>query len=281
MTRRLEIYSDGGGETGSTAAAACIVRSVTGEETRLVAFLGGATNNESEILGGLLGFSIHKKLHAGVASSSEQPLLWVSDSDYTLKSASIYISGWQKNGWKTASKQPVKNQGLWRLYLELRGGFAITFQHVRGHAGHPENELCDEASTWCRGEGARFLSAHPNGGLAPATDGAEWMVVDARALIDELRRDGAAIKSVEMLTSIVDRAFKACPGKSPAKAKPKKAEATKSQLEPGKFEIAVLPKILERLSAFCEELERRFGEEPTIGELLVELRSTHSRFSRH
>jgi ribonuclease HI len=68
----------------------------------------------------------------------------VTDSEYVVKGATQWMRGWIRNGWKTASKQPVKNKELWQEINGLLINRPHTFQWVRGHAGHEENERCDE-----------------------------------------------------------------------------------------------------------------------------------------
>jgi ribonuclease HI len=68
-----------------------------------------------------------------------------SDSKYLIDAISKkWIDGWQKRGWKKADKSPVKNQDLWRLLLSAIGSHKIQWCWVKGHAGHAENERCDE-----------------------------------------------------------------------------------------------------------------------------------------
>jgi ribonuclease HI len=67
-----------------------------------------------------------------------------SDSEYVLKGLKEWMAGWKKRGWKTAAKQPVKNQDLWVRLDELTAGHEIRFHWIRGHAGHAENERCDQ-----------------------------------------------------------------------------------------------------------------------------------------
>ncbi|RYX85617.1 ribonuclease HI [bacterium] len=67
-----------------------------------------------------------------------------TDSDYVVKGATVWVKGWIRNGWKTASKAPVKNQELWQELHALLQMRPHSFQWVKGHAGHPENERCDE-----------------------------------------------------------------------------------------------------------------------------------------
>ena len=67
----------------------------------------------------------------------------VTDSEYVSKGATVWIKGWIRNGWKTASKQPVKNQELWQELHELLQHRPFRIEWVKGHAGHLENERCD------------------------------------------------------------------------------------------------------------------------------------------
>jgi ribonuclease HI len=68
------------------------------------------------------------------------------DSQYVLKGMTEWLAGWKAKGWRTASKQPVKNQELWQELDELvnRKGHAIEWRWVRGHNGDPGNERADE-----------------------------------------------------------------------------------------------------------------------------------------
>ncbi|MDR1744622.1 MAG: hypothetical protein LBS30_02595 [Planctomycetota bacterium] len=62
-------------------------------------------------------------------------------------------NGWRpgkKNGWRTASRQPVKNEELWRALVEAMRPHAVRWQWIRGHAGHPENELADSLAVAAR-----------------------------------------------------------------------------------------------------------------------------------
>jgi ribonuclease HI len=68
----------------------------------------------------------------------------VTDSEYVSKGISSWLRGWIRNGWKTASKQPVKNREQWQELNDLLGARPHRVEWVRGHAGHPENERCDE-----------------------------------------------------------------------------------------------------------------------------------------
>ncbi|RLQ87461.1 ribonuclease HI [Notoacmeibacter ruber] len=67
-----------------------------------------------------------------------------TDSVYVRDGIRSWISGWKRNGWKTAAKKPVKNAELWQALDEARSRHDVTWHWVKGHAGHPENERADE-----------------------------------------------------------------------------------------------------------------------------------------
>ena len=67
-----------------------------------------------------------------------------TDSQYVRKGITEWITGWRKNGWKTAAKKPVKNADLWQRLDELSAQYKIDWRWVKGHNGHPENELADQ-----------------------------------------------------------------------------------------------------------------------------------------
>ena len=68
--------------------------------------------------------------------------LW-TDSQYVQKGVTEWLEGWKKRGWKTASKDPVKNADLWQELDALLPHHEISWHWVRGHNGHPGNELAD------------------------------------------------------------------------------------------------------------------------------------------
>ena len=68
-----------------------------------------------------------------------------TDSQYLRNAVEKkWLTGWQRNGWKTAAKKPVKNKDLWERLQKQLDRHAVTLNWVRGHNGHPENERCDE-----------------------------------------------------------------------------------------------------------------------------------------
>jgi ribonuclease HI len=66
-----------------------------------------------------------------------------TDSKYVMQGVTEWMGGWKARGWKTAGKDPVKNVDLWQEIDELLGKHQIDWHWVKGHAGHPGNELAD------------------------------------------------------------------------------------------------------------------------------------------
>jgi ribonuclease HI len=71
-------------------------------------------------------------------------VLITTDSQYLVKGMTEWISGWQKKGWRNSKKEPVVNKDLWELLLELASRHEVQWKWVKGHAGHIENERCDQ-----------------------------------------------------------------------------------------------------------------------------------------
>ncbi len=70
-----------------------------------------------------------------------------TDSRYVMDGLTKWIHGWQKNGWRTADKKPVKNAELWQALLDATKPHKIAWTWVKGHAGHPENERADRLAS--------------------------------------------------------------------------------------------------------------------------------------
>lgn len=104
------------------------------------------TNNRMELMAVIAGLEALKRPCA---------ITLYSDSQYVVNAFNQHwVEGWLKRGWKNASKQPVKNVDLWKRLLAAKEPHQVEFVWVKGHAGHAENERCDElATTAADGEG--------------------------------------------------------------------------------------------------------------------------------
>ncbi|MEP5729063.1 MAG: ribonuclease HI [Sulfitobacter sp.] len=93
------------------------------------------TNNRMELLAAI---------NALEALERRSKITIVTDSNYVKNGITSWIFGWKKNGWKNAAKKPVKNAELWQRLDEANARHDVTWEWVKGHAGHPENERADE-----------------------------------------------------------------------------------------------------------------------------------------
>ncbi len=101
-------------------------------------FSGGepeTTNNRMELMGVITGLSALKE---------PCEVLVTTDSKYVVDSITKgWVYSWQKKGWVKSDKKPALNVDLWKKLLPLLEIHKVTFNWVKGHAGHPENERCD------------------------------------------------------------------------------------------------------------------------------------------
>jgi ribonuclease HI len=67
----------------------------------------------------------------------------ITDSQYVKNGITQWIHNWKRNGWKTAGRQPVKNADLWLQLDREVARHQVEWRWVKGHSGHPENELAD------------------------------------------------------------------------------------------------------------------------------------------
>lgn len=93
------------------------------------------TNNRMELLAAITALE---------TLSTASKLTIVTDSSYVKDGITKWIFGWKKKGWKTANKKPVKNEELWKRLDAATARHDVTWEWVKGHAGHPENERADE-----------------------------------------------------------------------------------------------------------------------------------------
>jgi len=93
------------------------------------------TNNRMELLAAISALD---------ALERTSKLTIVTDSSYVKDGLTKWIHGWKRNGWRTAAKKPVKNEDLWKRLDVAASHHDVTWEWVKGHAGHIENERADE-----------------------------------------------------------------------------------------------------------------------------------------
>ena len=130
----IKIYTDGSciGNPGNGGWAAIIIKDK--EKIIIKGNKKNTTNNQMELLAPI-------KALKKVSSSSKVQIF--TDSKYVKLGITEWIFNWKKNGWKTASKKPVKNKELWIKLNNQIERHTIHWQWVKGHAGHKHNEIAD------------------------------------------------------------------------------------------------------------------------------------------
>ena len=97
------------------------------------------TNNRMEMMAVIIGLE---------ALTRPCEITLYSDSQYVIKAFNEHwLEGWIKKGWKRGKNEPVKNVDLWKRMLAAKEKHQVTFVWVKGHAGHLQNERCDELAT--------------------------------------------------------------------------------------------------------------------------------------
>jgi ribonuclease HI len=133
----VEIFTDGAcrGNPGPGGWAA-LLRSA-GNEKVIKGAVMDTTNNRMELMAAIEGLQALKQ-------SSTVSL--TTDSQYVRQGITQWINGWKRNGWRTASRQPVKNKELWQQLDAALADHTVEWHWVKGHSGHPENEQVDQAA---------------------------------------------------------------------------------------------------------------------------------------
>lgn len=99
---------------------------------------GGAaetTNNRMELMAAISALEVLER---------ESAITIITDSAYVKNGVTGWIHGWKRNGWKTSANKPVANVELWQRLDTAQARHRVTWEWIKGHAGHPENERADE-----------------------------------------------------------------------------------------------------------------------------------------
>lgn len=131
----VEIYTDGACKGNPGVGGWGALLRVNGKEKEMCGGEAHTTNNRMELMGAIAALEALKRpckvqLH--------------TDSKYVQQGITEWIVGWKQRGWKTAAKQPVKNEDLWRRLDAAATLHQIEWLWVKGHAGHIENERADD-----------------------------------------------------------------------------------------------------------------------------------------
>tara|TARA_B100001971_G_C18268008_1_gene596104 strand:- start:38128 stop:38748 length:621 start_codon:yes stop_codon:yes gene_type:complete len=136
----LALFSDGAcrGNPGP-GAWAYIVQDISGEVIAKDQDVAAkTTNNRMELAGAIEALKFLKD------SKKSGTFYLYTDSRYVVDGIEKWVAGWKARGWKKADKKEPENLELWKLLDQLNNELKVNFKWVKGHAGHPQNELCDQ-----------------------------------------------------------------------------------------------------------------------------------------
>jgi ribonuclease HI len=133
--KHVIIHTDGGCEPNPGPGGWAAVLETDGRIRELSGSDPATTNNRMEM---------QAAIEALRALPEPSRVELFTDSQYLRKGICEWLKGWKARGWKTAEKQPVKNQDLWRQLDTLTAGHTISWRWLKGHVGHKLNERCDE-----------------------------------------------------------------------------------------------------------------------------------------
>ena len=132
-------YTDGAcsGNPGPGGWGALLVAREGERVLKERALFGGeplTTNNRMELMAAISALE---------ALGRPSAITVITDSAYVRDGVTRWIHGWKAKGWRTAGGKPVKNEDLWRRLEAAAAPHKVTWEWVKGHAGHPENERAD------------------------------------------------------------------------------------------------------------------------------------------
>ncbi len=133
--KNVEVFTDGACSGNPGPGGWGAILRYNGHERELYGGERDTTNNRMELLAAINALNTLKEPCS---------VDLYTDSVYVRDGISRWIDGWKNNNWRTAAKKPVKNAELWQALDTARQRHDVRWHWVKGHAGHPENERCDE-----------------------------------------------------------------------------------------------------------------------------------------
>lgn len=133
-SKTVRIFTDGACRGNPGPGGWGVVLQYGDVEKTLYGAEKNTTNNRMELMAAIQGLEALKQ---------DCDVIVTTDSKYVMNGITQWLAGWKRNGWKTADKKPVKNVELWQRLEQATHRHKIDWQWVRGHTGHPENELAD------------------------------------------------------------------------------------------------------------------------------------------
>ena len=130
----IQIFTDGACRGNPGPGGWGVILRSGSHEKELFGGEQSTTNNRMELRAAIEGLAALKR---------PSRVTVTTDSQYVRQGITQWIESWKRNQWRTSAKKPVKNQDLWQLLDELTCRHEVTWEWVKGHSGHPDNELAD------------------------------------------------------------------------------------------------------------------------------------------
>lgn len=135
MTPEVTLYTDGACRGNPGPGGWGVVLQYGATRKTLFGGDTATTNNRMELTAVIRGLQ---------ALTRQCRVKVVTDSKYVIQGITEWMPNWKQRGWRTAAKKPVLNSELWMQLDELVAQHAVQWEWVKGHSGHPENELADQ-----------------------------------------------------------------------------------------------------------------------------------------
>ena len=134
-SKTVEIYTDGACRGNPGPGGWGAVLRYNGHEKQLHGGERETTNNRMELMAAIVALE---------TLTRPCQVSMTTDSKYVMHGITEWMANWKKRGWKTSAKKPVKNVDLWQRLDSALAPHQVKWHWVKGHSGHPENELADE-----------------------------------------------------------------------------------------------------------------------------------------
>jgi len=134
MSERVQIFTDGACRGNPGPGGWGAILRYGDREKEIYGAERATTNNRMELMAAIRAIE---------ALTRECEITLTTDSEYLRKGITEWLPQWKRRGWKTAAKQPVKNQDLWERLEKAIEGHRVDWEWIKGHSGHEENERAD------------------------------------------------------------------------------------------------------------------------------------------
>jgi ribonuclease HI len=134
----VELFTDGACKGNPGPGGWGVLMRWGTQERELSGGEADTTNNRMELMAAIAGLS---------ALTRPCTVILHTDSSYVKDGITKWVYGWQKNGWRTADRKPVKNADLWQRLIEASQRHLVDWRWVKGHSGHAENERADRLAS--------------------------------------------------------------------------------------------------------------------------------------